>query len=342
MLCGIRPAMAGPPHVRPVQPPVAARPFDPHDPRALALVQGAIPRDQVTRVDAPPVHLVGVPYDETVPGRKGAAEGPAGIRAAFRYFGTYDMEHDVDIAGLEVTDHGDLDVTGEARVVHGWLADAVGWSLRAGAVPIVLGGDNSISYGAVLGLARERPGRIGILVVDAHYDLRETKDGVITSGTPYLRILTELGDTPGRVAARDLIEIGIRPLANSRYHAEKARALGIEAVTAPDVHERGIRAVTAAALARLAEVDHLWLSLDMDGVDPAHAPGVSAPVPGGLSAHDLLHLVGRAARHPGFAGLDITETAPPLDATGNTARLAAHAVLTALVGLAGRDQAKGR
>jgi formimidoylglutamase len=332
--------MAGPPHVRSVTPPLAAKPFDADDPRALALVQGKIPRDAVPRLDATPVHLIGVPFDGAVTGRKGAAEGPAGIRAAFRYFGTYDVDNDTDIAGLDVTDQGDLEVSADTATVHARLAEAVAWSLRSGALPMVMGGDNSLSYGALAGLARTRPGRIGIIVVDAHYDVRATKEGVITSGTPYRRILTELTGLPGQVAGRDLVEVGIRALANSRHHAKVASDLGIQVISAAEVHERGIRAVTSDVLSRVAGVDHLWFSLDMDGIDPAHAPGVSAPIPGGLATNDLLHLVRRAAQERSFAGIDVTETAPPLDPTGNTSRVAALALLTAMSGLVQRDLAK--
>ncbi len=333
--------MARPPHVHGVTPPLKAKPYHPHDPRALNLVQGAIPEDAVPRLAAAPVHLVGVPYDATVPGRKGAADGPRGVREAFRFFGTNDMTTDTDIAGLQVIDHGDLDCVEDARETHTRLADAVEWIRKQDAVPFVVGGDNSITYGALDGLARTSPGRIGILVVDAHYDLREVEDGHISSGTPFYRILHELDpQLPGRVRADDLVEVGIRPFANSGYHTRLARELGIHVITDMEVREKGIQEVTRHALEALAEVDHLWVSVDMDGVDPAHAPGVSAPIPGGLQPHELNHLVRAASVDPRFAGLDINETAPPLDPTGNTSRVAALCLLHAMAGHAERDQSK--
>lgn len=333
--------MAQPPNVHPVDPPVKAKPFDPHDPRALNLVQAAIPEDAVARLAAAPVHMVGVPYDDTVPGRKGAAEGPAGIREAFRFFGTHDMTTGSDITGLQVRDHGDLECSDDPATTHKRLGDSVQWILEQQGVPFVVGGDNSITYGAIEGLARNKKGRIGIVIVDAHYDLRAPKNGHISSGTPFYRILHELEpDLPGRVEGHDLVEIGIRPLANSGYHTRLARELGIHVITDVELRETGIQAVTEKALSCLDEVDHLWMSIDMDGVDPAHAPGVSAPIPGGLQPHELNHLVRTVARDPRFAGLDINETAPPLDPTGNTTRVAALSLLHAMMGHAERDQSK--
>jgi formiminoglutamase len=333
--------MAHPPHVSPAPVPLKAKTFNPKDPRALNLVQGAIPEDAVPRLDAAPVHMIGVPYDTTVPGRKGAAMGPAGIREAFRFFGTHDMTTGTDIAGLRVADHGDLLCEEDPRVTHRRLSDAVCWVYQNHGVPFILGGDNSITYGAVEGLARSRKGRIGIVIIDAHYDLREVEDGHISSGTPFYRILHEIDeDLPGRIEGKHLVEIGIRPMANSGYHAKLASRLGLTVITDSRLRRDGIEKVTKTTLQALGDVDHIWFSVDMDGVDPAHAPGVSAPIPGGLQPHELNHLARTIARDTRFAGLDINETAPPLDPTGNTTRVAALCLLNAMAGHVERDQSK--
>lgn len=326
------------PGVRAVEPPVPAKPFDPDDPRALQLVQGLIPADAFPALGSRAVHLLGVPFDASVSGRRGCADGPRGIREAFRYATTYDVERDVELASLEVVDHGDVVVDqADTRTTHARAADAVGAIVASGGVPFVMGGDHSLTYAHIAGLAEAVEGRIGIVVIDAHYDLRQPKDGHISSGTPFWRILNELpGTAGGSVAGRDIVEIGIRPFANSAHLAQVARDHGVVVHTASQVRRDGIEAVTEATLEHLEGVDHLWLSIDMDGVDQSHAPGVSAPSPGGLMPHELDHVAFEVARHAAFAGLDVLETAPPLDPTGNTARVAALSMLHALAGHASR------
>lgn len=327
------------PDVAPVIPPVAARPYDGHDVRALQLVQGVIPRHAFHDVDVAPIHMVGVPFDGAVAGRKGCSDGPRGIREAFRYFSTFDVSSGTELAGMRVRDHGDVIVDqADTRTTHARAADATGAIVASGGIPFLMGGDHSLTFAHVSGLAEAVEGRIGIVVVDAHYDLREPVDGHISSGTPFWRILNELPEElGGTVAGADIVEIGIRPFANSAHLTKVADDAGVSVHTAEAVRSRGIEAVALETLATLRGVDHLWLSIDMDGVDQSYAPGVSAPTPGGITPEDLAHLARAVAGDVRFAGLDVLEVAPPLDPSGNTARVAAATLLHAMAGHRSKD-----
>lgn len=330
------------PHVRPVTPPVPAKAYNAQDPRLLNLVQRVLPDDlgddPVVKQNAAarPVGLLGVPFDGSVQGRKGCAEGPAAIREAFRYFGTYDVETDTQLLGLRVRDHGDVVVDqDDTHATHDRATAAVSALIDAGELPVVLGGDHSLTYAHVRGLAERVEGPIGIVVVDAHYDLRApAPDGSVSSGTPFYRILEELRpDAHGkRVEGKHLYEIGIRPYANSAHLARYAKEHDVRAVTGAELRARGLEGILAEATERLADVDHLWLSVDIDGVDQAHAPGCSAPTPGGVMPHELEAIARWAAKDPRFAGMDLLETAPGLDPSGNTARVAAGTVAHLLGG----------
>lgn len=314
------------PFVRPVHRAVPRRPFDAEDPRALDLLK---PWDDKARFDAA---LLGVPFDEAVIGRRGARFGPAAILEAFRYNSTYSPPLGLDLwRRVRVADAGELEVAMDVRETHDRLAQAVEAIVRTRAVPVVLGGDNSLSFATAKGLAARRK-RVGLVVLDAHADLRPVRDGVITSGTSYRRVIDEL-----KVPGKRVVEIGLKGFVNSRAHMEWGRRKGITFVTADEARQRGVARVVEEALARLAkECEGVFLSLDVDVLDQADAPGVSAPSPGGLRAPDLFEAMRIAGAHPKVHAVDLVEVAPPLDPTGNTARIAATALLHLFAGIARR------
>lgn len=269
--------------------------------------------------------LAGIPYDGAVIGRKGCKDGPKAIREAFRYLGGHHADHGHSLKGLRIHDLGDApvvpdDTTRTHHLVEGLLAAA----LQPVKPLVVLGGDNSLSYATFRALHAVHGGRWGVIVLDAHYDLRP-HDGQPTSGTPYRRILEEVPGNP--VAPHNLVEVGIRPYANAPSLAHYAKEHGIHVVTASQVRSRGMAAVAKEAV-RLAGqgVDHLFLSVDIDGLDQAIAPGCSAPGAGGLSFDEAAALVEAVAADARCRAMDIIEVAPNLDPTGNTARVAAQLV----------------
>ncbi len=314
----------------PAQMPTPRR--DAPDPRFVDLQADAARAD---------VLLCGLPFDGAVLGRKGAAGGPTGIREAFRFLATHDPERKVDLAGLRWHDLGDVAglKPNDTLATHDTARAALEPVFRANKPVIVLGGDNSLSFPVVQALVNARsigPGKLGILVLDAHYDVR-TYEGQPSSGTPYGRILTELKGKP--VQPANLVEIGIRPYANTKHLADRAAALGLKPVTLSEVRHLSAMA-TARDTLRLAGngTDALWLSLDLDVLDQSVAPGVSAPGIGGMSLQDAATLVDAFARDPRVAGMDLTECAPSLDPSGNTARAAAYLVAVFMGGVAARSK----
>lgn len=272
--------------------------------------------------------LAGVPFDGAVIGRKGATGGPTAIREAFRYLGGWDPVRRLSLKGLAIHDLGDCkigqlgkDTLATHQAVQADLSMALG---KRGPPLVVLGGDNSLSYPTFRALHGSHGGRWGVVVLDAHYDLR-SYEGQPTSGTPYRRILTEVPGKP--VKGPNLVEVGIRPYANAPSLAEFAKQNGVRAVTADGVREHGMRDVAREAVEQAGDgVDHLFLSVDIDGLDQSIAPGCSAPGAGGLTFDEARCLVETVAADTRCRGMDVVEVAPNLDPTGNTARVAAQLV----------------
>lgn len=311
--------------LRPTAPPAAR--LDGPDARFLERF-GADPADADLLV-------AGVPYDASVLGRKGTREGPAAIREAFRSIANHDPDAGASLETIRVADLGDVADLDEQDVRASHLAVTTALApAMAGPPMVLLGGDHGLTYAHVRALHEARGGRIGIVVIDAHYDLRSYDDQP-TSGTPFRRILEELEGAP--VRARNIAEVGIRPFANARSLADHAAAAGVQVFTMGQVRSDGIASVTKEALAAAADgVDHLWLSVDIDGLDQSIASGCSAPGAGGLWFHEAAHLVAAVARHPACRGMDLLEVAPTLDPTGNTARTAAQLVATFAAATTGR------
>lgn len=292
---------------------------DPDDPRAGELLQ---PWDG----DPVDVGIVGVPFDGCVPGRQGAREGPTGIREALRYNTTYDAVRDVDLTALDVADLGDLEIVDDdPGAVHADLRHEVTRVRDDLDTLVMLGGDHSLTHPTASAWAGE--GTLGLIVVDAHLDVRSYPPH--SSGNSFRRLIED-----GIVDGENLVNIGPHPFLNSRHHVEWALDAGIEIVPPSTLRERGVEAVVEDAIETAAAgVDRLYLSLDVDGVDQSHAPGVSAPSPNGLRPPEVLEIATRVA-DAGADAIDVCEVAPPLDPTGNTSRVAATAVLAFLAGRA--------
>jgi agmatinase len=258
------------------------------------------------REDVPELRLIGAPTDRHSSFLRGAALAPPLIRAALHSdHGNQAAESGVEL-GLDIrlTDSGDLPLA-EADGDDALIAAAVAEAAAAGAVPLVLGGDHSITLPVVEALAA-RHGPIDILHFDAHPDLYDDFEGNPRShASPFARIME-------RGLARRLVQIGIRTL--NRHCREQAERFGVEIVE--------MRHFAPDAVPRPAGPLHV--SIDLDAFDPAFAPGVSHHEPGGLSVRDVLAVLDRV-RAP-IVGADIVEYNPARDLNGVTAILAAKLV----------------
>ena len=265
--------------------------------------------------------LAGELYDGAVIGRRGAKDGPDAIRKALAGVKTHHFE------GGPVRSVGDLgnlrfpftdvrSVQAEAETVTGAVHETP-------ALPIFLGGDNSLTVPNVAPLLER--GSVGAISFDAHLDCREPVDGP-SSGTPYHQLFDRGLDT--------LAVVGARHFETSTAYADSLERGGGEVVTADEVRREPKDAVERA-LEAVAGVDYLYVSLDVDVLDVAFAPGVSAPTPGGLTTAELYAALFEVAKADRVAGFEVVECAPPLDERDRTSAAAARAVAHFLAGYGG-------
>jgi formiminoglutamase len=296
---------------------------DPRWPRASAWLAGEHDPDAAVRLA-----VIGAPV------RLGSISGgrfdlaPAAIRGALRGFSTHDGARDV--GAVAVRDAGDLDLANrkpEDALTE--IAGAVGGTLDTFDAVAVLGGDNSITRPACRGLGPAL-GRVGLLTLDAHHDVRDTDAG-LSNGNP-VRALLEDGLPGGNV-----VQVGIQPFANSAEYAGVARDAGITVVTAEEARSRGVSAVVSEALDRLdAAADSIYVDLDLDVLDRAFAPACPGSRPGGLWPHEVQAAARMAGAHPKVRAVDLVEVDPQRDVAGVTVNTAASCLLAFAAGLAAR------
>jgi len=278
------------------------------------------------------VGLVGVPFDTAcVAGPRGSREGPAGVREEITYGTCYNPEIDVDIAeGIDVVDYGDVDVVQtEVPATHDRVERVLTAITESGVVPFSVGGDHSLTYPTAKATMNAVDGRVGVINVDAHHDVRHSHGGELSSGTPFRRLLE---DESGRLDGENFVELGLSGWHNSKYYLDWVRDVGAEVITAREIHRDGVDpAVDRALDAATDGTEAVFVSVDIDVLDAGASAGTCAPSPGGLLPWQLLELVFRLCRHPTVRGGDLMEVAPPLDATGATTAIGA-AVATQFLG----------
>ena len=275
------------------------------------------------------VAILGIPFDGGVSFRPGARFGPKEIRNNSLLIRPY---HPVlriaPFERLRVADCGDVDPNPlDILDTYGRIEAAVGEVLAAGAIPACVGGDHSISLPLLRAVAR-RHGPVALVHFDSHQDMWEQYFGNrYFHGTPFRRALEE-----GLYLPRATVQYGIRGPVYGSADFEFGETHGVCVIRAEEIHEKGV----PAALARLDRVrgHKVYVSFDIDSVDPAFAPGTGTPEVGGLTSAQTLDLL------RGLAGLeivafDIVEVSPPYDMSGITAMLAAN-VLFELVSVIAR------
>ena len=300
------------------------------DPRALHLIRPW---------EGEPIDygILGIPFDGAILGRPGARFGPNSIRESLRFFSTYSYDFDIDIKDARVADMGDVRVAPlSVKETHQNIESLVTEVFERDIVPIVLGGDHSITYPCVSALAQAKEGRIGIISFDAHNDLRPVREGGITSGTSFRRILEELSGQ--EVRGENMIQVGLHGFLNAGTYRDYAHTGGVTIFSGLQVRREGMEAILEKGFRLAGEgTTSIHVSIDLDAADQAYAPGVSAPSPGGLSSWDLIHAAYAAGRETKVCAIDIVETSPPLDDGDRTARLAATLLLSFI---AGKEQSR--
>ena len=282
------------------------------------------------------VAVLGAPMDDMVTHRPGTRFGPRAIRDSTESGGepsAWHMDLGLDpFQELTIVDHGDATVVpADGPRSHLAIHEAVARIVRTGAVPVVLGGDHSIAYPDIKAVAESLPhGSLAVVQFDTHADTATDIWGVKYShGSPFRHLVDE-----GLIRGDRLVQIGLRGYWPSPKEFTWAREQGVRWHRMEDIIERGIDAVAADVVEQVAGADHLFLSVDVDVLDPAFAPGTGTPEPGGMSTRELFRSIRTLTAARGLAGMDVVEVCPPYDPSGITALAAQRAILEALSGLA--------
>lgn len=288
------------------------------------------PWDHRETIDA---GLIGAPYSGASISASGAAGGPEAVRMAFRYNTTYSPDWDTDLQHLRVRDLGDIGghLT-DVAAAHRNIEEAVAAALRAGGpfVPVIVGGDHSITAPAVRGFCAANPGKkVGIINFDAHFDVRNFEHGP-HNGTPFRQIIE--GEIP--VEGRNVVEIGIHGFMNSSRYYQWTLDHGMTIISGRQVQQRGMEDCVREALTKAGDgTDLIYVSVDIDCLAYAWTIGTSAASPEGLSPWQLLEGVFACGLDPKVAALDLVEIDPSRDVRDLTARSGCSVILTFLAGL---------
>ena len=276
------------------------------------------------------VAIVGAPMDDLVSDRPGARLAPRAIRAASSPPGPH-LETKVDaLAELRVIDFGDAPVIpADPERSHAAIEATVDQVIAAGALPVVLGGDHSITEPSVRACATAH-GPVGMVHFDTHTDTGAEVFGVERSHGTFIRRLVDAG----QVEPRRYAQIGLRGYwPGEREFAWQAER-GITSLFAHDVRDLGIREVVRRAMAAVG-AGPVYLTVDVDVLDPAFIPGTGTPEPGGLTASELLLAVRTVAAELELVGADVVEVIPTGIGTADSSALVAERVVReALTGIA--------
>ena len=279
-----------------------------------------------SKIDAD-VAVMGAPLDMGTQYRSGARFGPRSIREAstlfsFGHAGAYDHEDDVVYlpGDVRIVDIGDADIvhTDHAQSLAN-IERGVRAMLAAGALPVVMGGDHSITIPCIAAFDRQDP--IHVVQIDAHLDFVDVRHGVRTGhGSPMRRAADQAHVT-------GMTQLGIRNVSSTaRDGYVQARAMGSDILSVRQVRTLGV----AAVLERIPAGKRYYLTIDIDGFDPSIAPGTGTPSHGGFTYYEGLELIAGLAKRGTIVGVDLVEVAPAYDPTDITSILAAQLLLNAL------------
>ena len=273
--------------------------------------------------------VIGVPYDGAACARKGAAQGPERIRFWSTHLTPF-SEDRTRLGDLRISDRGDIPINDQVRDFERVRETVAGLPN----VPIVLGGDHSISI-PVFQAQRERykDQRLGVLWVDAHPDLCDVFTDSKLSHACVLRRALEFGIEP-----QDVCLVGLRSWEDQEI--DLIENGGLNVYTAALIAERGMKSIASSVYSKLSKCDAVHISLDIDCLDPAFAPGTGIPDAGGLTSREVITLIKSMQGLP-LVGLDLVEVAPPLDPSEATI-FAALKIIMEYVALFARERQNKR
>jgi agmatinase len=281
--------------------------------------------------------IIGAPIDSGTSFRSGAKFGPQAIR------GTDYLPHDGErphmalrtdgLKDLKVVDAGDLLMPPDDLVKALKMLEVATEKITAsGAIPLILGGDHSITSADVVGIANKMGwGKVSMIHFDAHADTGDTQNGsLVGHGTPMRRLIES-----GAVRGDRFLQLGLRGYWPEPVTLDWMRDQKMRSYEMTEIHHRGLKAVLDESFATLTDgCDGVFLSVDIDVVDPGMAPGTGTPEPGGMTSRELLEAVRRICLELPVVGIDVVEVAPAFDSSDITAMLANRVVLEALSAIA--------
>ncbi len=279
---------------------------------------------QPDRADAR-FHVLPVPNESTVSYGGGTAAGPQAILAASWQLETWDGQSDP--ASLGIYTHAPVGAGQQGAALMTAVAEATGEIVNAGQIPVILGGEHSITAGVIDGLSRSDSAPFGVVQIDAHADLREAYEGNRYSHASVMRRIVE--------QQIPLMQLGVRALCQ-----EEVRARAEFGVHYHDAHELVPAGISQIELPPDFP-EHVYLTIDVDGLDPAVMPATGTPVPGGLGWYQTLGLVESISKQRRIIGFDVMEFAPiaGFHAYSFTAALLAYKVMGFLQRAEGKTSA---
>lgn len=272
--------------------------------------------------------VLGAPFDFGAQWRSGARMGPRAIREAstlfsFGHAGAYDFEDDVtylDPAKVTIVDIGDADIIHtDTLQSHANIEYGVRKILKAGALPVVLGGDHSVNIPCINAFDDQEP--IHVVQIDAHLDFVDERHGVRYGHGNPMRRAAEKPYVTG------LTQIGIRNVSSTAKDGyDAARSMGSDIQSVRHVRKMG----TEALINRISQGERYYLTVDIDAFDPSIAPGTGTPSHGGFLYYEVLEIIDALAQRGDIVGLDLVEVAPDYDTTGCTSILAAQLLMNTI------------
>src|SRR6266571_6609542 len=280
--------------------------------------------EDVHEVGKHEVAVLGAPFDMGTTYRAGCRFGPQAIRRISALYDSYSVDMAVDLEEeLDLVDLGDVFVIpSNLEKSFDQIDRAVSFVVGEGVFPVVLGGDHSIGYPDVRGIAPHVDGRVGIIHLDRHLDIQERDMDERMHTTPWFHA-TNIPNAP----PANLVQMGIGGWYGSRPGVKVARERQTTILTITDIEEVGVEKAAEVALeVAWKDADAVYLSFDIDSVDAGFVPGTGSPEPGGLLPREALKLLRLIARE-GVCGMEVVEVAPPYDVSDMLGTLVAEGKL---------------
>ena len=269
--------------------------------------------------------VIGIPYDKTSTYRSGSKFGPSAIREASSNIETYSLRTNVDVEDLNIYDAGDLNVVDSVEETLKRVKLSVEDVVSSGKIPILIGGEHTLTYGAVQGMGLN----VGLISFDAHADLRNEYMGLRVSHATFMRRIAEY------IGPKNVLEVGVRALC--KEEVQYANQIDIATITTQRLRELGPERAAELVRANTKEFERAYITIDIDVLDPAFAPAVGSPEGDGICPNMLITILNSICDGR-TAGMDLVEVAPQYD-TGTTATQAARILFEALCSV---QNSKGR